>query len=152
MISENGGNLGIMSLEAALKLAMEKGLDLVEVVPLANPPVARIISFDKFRYQKEKEERKQRKSQKISELKKIRITPRAAKNDLEVKMKKVEEFLSEGHKVEIMIFLRGREKANKDWGRSKLEEFLKAITIEHKIIAPIKFAGRGFVAQVQTSK
>ena len=120
MVTDAGENLGVMSLSQALKAAQERGLDLIEIAPMAKPPVAKIIGFDKFRYQQEKEEKKKRTTQKAKELKQVRITPRAAKNDLEVKVKKVEEFLAEGHKVEIGLFLRGREKGNKDWGLQKL--------------------------------
>jgi len=82
VVDETGENLGVMPLEAALKLAMEKGLDLIEIAPMVKPPVARIISFDKFRYQKEKELKKQKATQKTSELKQIQITAKSAKNDL----------------------------------------------------------------------
>jgi translation initiation factor IF-3 len=148
VIGETGEALGIMPREAALKLAEEKGLDLIEIAPTAKPPVAKVISFDKFRYQKEKEYKKQKASQKISEFKQIRISVRAAKNDLEIRAKKINEFLEEGHKVEIMISLKGREKGNKDWARAKLDEFLKMITMEYKITLEPRFGGRGIVVQL----
>ncbi len=148
VVDDNGENLGVMPRDAALKLAESKELDLIEIAPMAKPPVAKIISFDKFRYQKEKEFKKQRAAQKISELKQIRISGRAAKNDLETKIKKIEEFLTEGHKVEIVLFLRGREKANRDWARYKLEEFLKMMPFEYKIIMESKFGGKGLIMQI----
>ncbi len=148
IVDETGKNLGIMPREAALKLAEEKGLDLIEIAPTAQPPVAKIISFDKFRYQKEKELKKQRAVQKISELKQVRISARAAKNDLGIKAKKTEEFLNKGHKVEIMLRLKGREKYNRDWARYKLEEFLKMITVEYKITMEPRFGGQGLVMQI----
>ena len=131
MIDEKEGNLGVMTKEAALKLAEEKELDLIEIAPSGKPPVAKIISFDKFRYQKEKELQKQKASQKTTGMKQIRISARAAKNDLEVKSKKVDEFIGEGHTVEIMLVLKGREKYNKDWARHKLEEFLTMIPVPY---------------------
>ena len=148
MIDEKEGNLGVMPLGAALKLAEEKGLDLIEIAPNGKPPVAKIISFDKFRYQKEKELKKQRAGQKVSELKHIRISARAAQNDLGIKAKKVEEFLEDGHKVEINLFLRGREKYNRNWAKQKLDEFLKIIPVEHKVITDAKFGGRGLTMQI----
>ncbi len=151
MVDETGANLGTMPREAALKLAEEKGLDLIEIAPTAQPPVAKIISFDKFRYQKEKELKKQRASQKIQELKQIRISPRAAKNDLEIKIRKIEEFFEEGHKIEIMLRLKGREKYNRDWARYKLEEFLKMITAEYKIEMEPKFIGNGLIMRIMGS-
>lgn len=137
-----------MTLGAALKLAYDGGLDLIEITATAKPPIAKIISHDKFRYQKEKEFKKQRASQKISELKQIRVSARAAKNDLEIKVKKIEEFISEGNKVEIMLWLKGREKANKEWAWQKLNEFLKMIAVEYKVIMEPKFGGKGLIIQI----
>lgn len=148
IIDDAGNNLGIMPLEAALKLAQEKGLDLIEIAPTAQPPVARIISFDKFRYQKERELKKQKVGQKAGELKQIRVSARAAFNDLQIKAKKAEEFLERGHKVEIILWLRGREKYNKGWARQKLDEFLKIIAVEYKIILEPRFGGKGLVMQI----
>ena len=148
VVSDSGENLGILSRDAALAVARERGLDLIEIAPMAKPPVAKIIGFDKFRYQQEKEEKKKRSAQKAKELKQVRITPRAAQNDLQVKVRRVEEFLAEGHKVEIGLFLRGREKGNKDWGLQKLKEFLGMITAPHQVTLPPKQGGRGFITQV----
>jgi len=148
VLDEQAQNLGVFSLEDAIKIAKEKKLDLIEIAPNAQPPVARIMSFDKFRYQKEKEERKQKNAQKGKELKTIRITPRSALNDLEIKAKKTEEFLEEGHRVEITLFLRGREKANKEWGLQKLESFLSLIKIPFQRSVEPKVGGRGFVMQI----
>jgi len=134
--------------EEALRLAQEKGLDLIEIAPNANPPVARIISFDKFRYQKEKEEKKQRQAQKIKELKHIRISPRAALNDLQIKADQAQKFLTAGHQVEILLFIHGREKSNKDWNLKKLNEFLGLIKIPHLINLGPKFVGKGFIVQI----
>lgn len=152
MIDADGKNLGVLSFADALKRATEAGFDLIEVTATANPPVARILSYDKFRYEKEKEEKKQRQAEKTAELKHVRITPRAAKNDLEVKAKRAAEFLAEGHKVELMIFLRGREKGNKAWGLEKLKAFLPMITTPHTVTMEPKFSGRGFVMQIEKRK
>lgn len=148
MVDAEGKNLGVMSKEEALKLASEQGLDLIEIVPSANPPVAKIISFDKFRYQQEKEEKKQRVRQGREELKQVRITPRSAENDLKIKVKKIEEFLAQGHKVEIVLMLKGREKYNRQWANEKLTEFLGMIETEYKITMPAKEGGRGIVIQI----
>ena len=147
-MDETGENLGVMPLEAALKLAAEKELDLIEIAPMVKPPVAKIISFDKFRYQKEKELKKQKSLQKISELKRVQITARAAKNDLDTRAKKADEFLNDGDKVEIMLILKGREKYNRIWANQKMDEFMKMITVEYKITMPPKFIGKGIVMQI----
>lgn len=148
MIDAEGGNLGVMKREEALKLTQEKGLDLIEISPTAKPPVARIISYDKFRYQEEKKEKKQRLTQKTKELKQVRITPRVAQNDLQIKAKLVDKFLNEGHKVGINIFLRGREKANREWALQKLEEFVQMIKTPHQITMDKKQSGRGYSTQI----
>lgn len=148
MLGANGDSLGVMDTDTALAKAREAGLDLVEIAPNANPPVAKIISYDKFRYQKEKEDRKQRHAQKAKELKQVRITPRAGANDLAVKMRNVEKFLAEGHKVEIGIYLRGREKGNKEWALQKLNDFLKMVPVPFDKTMEPRAGGRGFIIQI----
>lgn len=148
VIDESGQNIGLLSKKEALNLAQKKNLDLIEVSPLSKPPVARIISFDKYRYQQEKKLKKQRTSQKINTWKRIQISARAAKNDLEIKAKKANQFLDEGHPLEIVLVLHGREKYNRDWAMGKLKEFLLFIYPQHKILTPPKFFGRGIIMQI----
>ena len=140
--------MGVLKRDKALEEAVKKGLDLIEIAPGAMPPVAKIISFDKFRYLKEKEEKKQQQAQKIKELKHVRITPRAAKNDLQIKVHQTEAFLKDGHRVEINLFLRGREKGNKEWGFMKLKEFLEMMKLPHEIVMEPKAGGRGLIVQI----
>ena len=137
-----------MSLKEAVKMAEDKNLDLVEITQNAKPPIVKIIAFDKFRYQKEKEFKKQKLSQKSGELKKIRISARAAKNDLETRAKKIEIFLNKGNKVEIILWLRGREKYNKEWALIKMKEFVSMLDPEHKVITEPQFKGRGLIMQI----
>lgn len=106
------------------------------------------MSFDKYRYLKEKEEKKERLAQKSSALKQVQISVRAAKNDLVIKVHKLEEFLGEGHPVEIRLRLRGREKGNKAWAFQKMNEFLKMITAEYKVLSEPKSGGFGITAQI----
>lgn len=148
VIDAEGKNLGILKREEALEMAKEKGLDLIEISPTAKPPVARIISYDKFRYQEEKKERKQRLTQKSKELKRVRITPRAAQNDLQIKAHLVEKFLNDGHKVEIDVFMRGREKSNKEWALQKLNDFLQMIKVPYQKTMEVKQGGRGYLTQI----
>ncbi len=132
-----------MSRDEALALAKDHGTDLIEVVAQATPPVARLISFDKYRYQIEKQEKKEKKAQKTTGLKQVQTSARASQHDLEIKARQAEKFLEEGHQVEIQLRLRGREKYNKPWANQKMEDFLRMITVEYKIISPPKFGGRG---------
>lgn len=149
MINEKGENLGVMTREKALSLVpRESGLDLIEIASAAKPPVARIMSYDKFRYEEAKREKKERLAQKGGGLKKVQISARAAQHDLMVKMKQLEEFLNEGHPVEINLRLRGREKGMKDWARQKLEEFMKAIPVEYKRLSEPRFGGYGISVSI----
>jgi len=152
VIDDTGENLGVIALEEALKIAASKNLDLVEIAPEASPPVAKVVSFDKFRYQKEKEAKGQRKQNRVREMKQVQISSRSAKNDLLIKVKRVEKFLGEGHKVEILMRLRGREKANTAWARQKLEEFIRLISAEYKILSDIRFIGSGFNIQIDKKR
>ncbi len=137
----------MLSREEALA-KREPGLDLVEISPNANPPVARLINFDKFRYQQEKAEKKERQLQKSSGMKQVQISARAAHNDLLIKAQQADKFLNEGHTVEVQMRIRGREKAHKDWSEQKLKEFLGLITFEFKVLSSPKFGGRGMMMQI----
>ena len=105
-----------MSRQEALKVAEEAGVDLVEISPNADPPVAKVVDWGKYQYQKIKEMQKNRRSNKATELKQMRFGLKIGANDLEIKLRKIREFLSEGHKVKILIFYRGREMAHKELG------------------------------------
>ncbi|NCN52953.1 translation initiation factor IF-3 [Candidatus Wolfebacteria bacterium] len=148
VIDENGENLGVFPPSEAVNKAKEKGLDLIEVGPNANPPIAKIMSFDKYRYIETKKAKQKRLQNKAQEMKAVRISARAAEHDLQVKARKVNDFLLKGSKVEIQLFLKGREKANKDWAKVKLIEFMKMIDPEHKVLLEPKYAGRGFITQI----
>jgi translation initiation factor IF-3 len=127
---------------------IDRGIDLIEIAATATPPVARLMSYDKYRYEREKADKKERLAQKVAGLKQVQISARAGKNDLLVKLKKLEEFLADGHQVEIRLRLKGREKGNKDWARLKLDEFLAMVTSEYKILNPPKFGGQGLLVQI----
>lgn len=144
VVDENGHSLGVLPLTKALEEARSRGLDLIEVSPMAKPPVARIMSFDKHRYEEEKKLKKQKAKQRGQGMKQVQISVREAKHDLERKARLANEFLGEGNQVEIFLFLRGREKANKDFARGKIMEFQKMITPEHKVLSTAQFTGRGF--------
>ncbi len=149
VINEQGENVGILSKDEALQLAVQQGLDLIQINAQVDPPIAKIISFDKFRYQQEKEEKRQlAQHRSVAEMKQVRISVRAAENDLKIKAAKIDEFLSKGHKVEIMLALRGREKYNREWIALRLEQFLAMIATDYKITSPQKQGGRGITIQI----
>ncbi len=102
-------------------MAEEAGLDLVEISPNADPPVAKIIDWGKYQYQKMKEAQKNKRNSKQSELKQMRFGLKIGQGDLDIKLRKVREFLKDGHKVRIQIFYRGREMAHKELGYTMIE-------------------------------
>src|SRR4029079_6568394 len=107
--------------EEALRMGQEKGLDLVEVAPTANPPVCRLLDFGKFRYSKQKKDAEAKKKQHITQLKELRVRPGTDSHDLERQLKKAQEFLEDGQRVKFTLRFRGREMAHQDLGRAKLE-------------------------------
>ncbi len=111
-----------MSLRDALAAAEEVGLDLVEISPNANPPVAKIVNWGKYQYQKMKDQQRNRKLAKASDLKQMRFGLKIGQGDLEVKLRKVRKFLEEGHKVRIQVMYKGREMAHKEIGYELIEK------------------------------
>lgn len=127
VIGSSGEQLGILSRNDALKAAEDAGLDLVEISPSASPPVAKIIDWGKYQYQKMKEQQRNRKNAKISELKQIRLGLKIGQHDLDIKLKKVREFLEDGDKVRIQIFYRGRENAHQELGFGLMDRIIAAL-------------------------
>jgi len=127
VIDDAGQQLGIMSPQQALAIARQKALDLVEVAPMAQPPVCRIMDFGKYQYQEQKRTREARKHQKIIEVKEIKFRPKVDEHDYQFKKKHIERFLAEGDKVKATIFFRGREIAHPEIGRRILERLIQEL-------------------------
>ena len=144
LIDEKGNNVGVVDTQKALEMARVQNLDLVEIAPQAKPPVARIIDFGKYLYQQEKQIKQQKAKQKTSELKLIKIGMKISDHDALIKIRKLEEFLGEGNKVKIDMFLRGRERANKDFARGKFNHFLSLIQAKYTVEQPVKQLPTGF--------
>ncbi len=121
LIDEDGQMVGVMTSAQALALARERDLDLVEVSPMALPPVCKLMDWGRFKYEQAKRENEARKHQKTVELKEIRMRPRTDEHDLGVKVRKIEEFLAEGDKVKVGVLFRGREMAHPELGRVVLD-------------------------------
>lgn len=136
VIDEDGQQLGVLSRTEALKAADERGLDLVEISPNANPPVVKIVDWGKFQYQRTKQIQKNKKKTKASELKQMRFGLKIGEHDLDVKLRKVTGFLEAGNKVKITVFYRGREMAHKELGfqlaDKVIERFGDSIVVEQK--------------------
>jgi translation initiation factor IF-3 len=149
VIAENGEQLGVLSRKEALDLAEQRELDLVEISPNANPPVAKIVDWGKFNYQRIKQQQKNRKNTKILDLKQIRFGLKISDHDLGVKLKKASSFLEAGHKVRFTIFYRGRELAHKDMGFKLAEKVITFYSDKIVIDQPPQLAGKqlNFVAR-----
>jgi len=136
VINEEGDQLGVMTRAEALQAAEEYGLDLVEISPNADPPVAKIVDWGKFNYQKTKQQQKSKRNAKSPELKQMRFGLKISDHDLGVKMKKIQKFLDAGHKAKITVFYRGRENAHKDLGfllaDRVIEKFGEGIAVDQK--------------------
>ena len=141
LIDENNTQVGPMSTGQALKKAMDAELDLVEVSPKGNPPVARIMDYGQYKYETEKKIRKAKAHQKKSELKAVRLSFRIKGHDLEVKQKQALKFLDDGHKVKINTVLKGREKAHKDIAVENMQSFITSLGEDIKIVQPVSKQG-----------
>jgi translation initiation factor IF-3 len=124
VVDQDGSQLGILSRAEALRVAEDQGLDLVEISPDADPPVAKIVDWGKFNYQRTKQAQKNKRNTKTLEMKQMRFGLKISEHDLGVKMKKVTGFLEAGHKVKITAFFRGRELAHKDLGFKLAEKVI----------------------------
>lgn len=127
VINNEGGFLGIMPLHEALQISKDKEIDLVEIVPKANPPVAKLIDYGKFKYQKEKEIKKQKSQQKAVEVKGIRLSLRIGEHDLDLRKNQAVKFLEDGNKIKIELILKGREKGRPDLCREVINNFVKQV-------------------------
>lgn len=164
VIDELGEQLGTMPTFEANQLAQERGLDLVEVAPAAQPPVCRLLDYGKFRYLQTKKEREGRRTQKVNLLREVRFRPRIGDHDMQAKRRQVRKLLDEGSKVKLTVMFRGREITHQEIGvellRKTAEAFKdevkleKAPTMEGRrlsiIIAPI--AQRGKVEKEEVEK
>lgn len=150
VIGTEGEQLGILSLAEARRLADEADVDLVEISPNADPPVAKLTDWGKYQYQKMKELQKNRKNAKSSELKQMRLGLKIGENDLEIKLRKIRKFLVDGHKVKIMIFFRGREMAHKELGYDLINRIIAKLEDDAVVEQKPQMAGRNLSITVRS--
>jgi translation initiation factor IF-3 len=127
VIDDSGAQLGIMSSSEALRMAQDRGLDLVEVNPKAEPPVCKVMDYGKFKYEEKKKANDQRKRQTTVEIKEVKVRPKTDDHDLETKVKHIKRFLEEGNKAKITVRFRGREVTHPEKGREVVDEIIKAL-------------------------
>jgi translation initiation factor IF-3 len=121
LIDDQNNQLGVLSVDAALRIANEKGLDLVEVAPQASPPVCRLIDYGRYKFETVKREKDQRRKQNVIKLKEMKLRPKVAEHDFQTKFKGLKQFLEAGEKVKVTIMFRGREMVHQDIGRRILD-------------------------------
>lgn len=144
VIGPQGENLGILSKEEALKKAVEANLDLIEISPNANPPVAKIAEYGKFLYEQKKKAKEAKSKAHSVEVKNIQIKVGTSENDLSLKARKASEWLAEGNRVKIDLFLRGRIKyMDRGFLTERLERILKLISVDFKIAEPAQKSPKG---------
>jgi len=127
LIDENGEMIGVMPPLRALDIARERNLDMVEISPNALPPVCKLMDYGRFKYDQAKKENEARKNQKTITLKEIRMRPRTDDHDVEVKTRKIQEFLADGDKVRVSVQFRGAEMRHPDIGRKLLDEIAEIL-------------------------
>lgn len=150
VIGAQGENLGVLSLSAALAAAKEAGQDLIEISPSAVPPVAKIMDYGKFEYERSKKEKVAKAKVKISETKEVQIKVGTGDNDMMLKAKKAAEWLAEGHRVRAELFLKGRYKGmDEAFLKERLQKFLVRIPYAYKVAEPVAKSPKGFAGVIE---
>ncbi len=142
VVTDDGEQLGIMSSRDALKIAIEKNLDLVKIAPQAKPPVCKIMDYGKYRFEQSKREKEARKNQKVVEIKEIRLSLKIDTHDFETKANQAMKFLKAGNKVKVSIRFRGREMAHPENGLTTMQEFAETCAEFGQIEKAAKLEGR----------
>ncbi len=150
VITDDGENLGIIPTNEALKKAQEMNLDLIEISPNAIPPIAKIMDYGKFQYTEKKKLKDSKSKIQNIELKSIQVKIATDDHDLELKAKKASEWLREGHRVRLNLFLSGRAKyLNQTFLKERMDRMLKLITEEYKIAEPIQKSPKGLSTVIE---
>ncbi|QQG34865.1 MAG: translation initiation factor IF-3 [Deltaproteobacteria bacterium] len=152
LIGEQGEQLGVVSIFEALRQAGVLKLDLVEVSPMAKPPVCKIMDYGRFKYVQKKNASEAKKKQQVVELKEIQFRPKISSNDLDVKVTQIKKFISEGNKVKVVVFLKGREAAHPDIGFDMLRSILEGFSQEIEMESSPKMEGRQHIVMVISAK
>ncbi|QKS31415.1 MAG: translation initiation factor IF-3 [Candidatus Accumulibacter similis] len=152
LIGADGEQLGIMSVRAALALAEEAGVDLVEIAPMAQPPVCRIVDFGKFKYQEQKRQHEQKLKQKQVQVKEVKLRPGTDENDYQIKLRNMTRFLEEEDKVKVTLRFRGREMAHQDIGMRQIERIRADLQDLALVEQMPKMEGRQMVMVLTPSK
>jgi translation initiation factor IF-3 len=150
VITEDGENLGVITLAEAMKAAQERGSDLIEISPNATPPVAKIMDYGKFQYDEKKKQKVAKSKTHTTEIKQIQVKIGTGDHDLELKAKKASEWLSEGHRVKIDLFLVGRSKyMDVNFLKERMDRVFKLITVDYKVASAPAKSLKGLTAIIE---
>ncbi len=153
VIDEEKGNLGIMPFEDAFKLAKERGLDLIEISPEADPPIAKITDYGKFQYTAQKKESEARAKAHVTETKNVQVKIATGEHDLELKAKRISEWLKEGHRVKLDLYLAGRAKyLDPKFLEERLHRILVLVSEDYKIAEAPKRGPKGLSTVLERGK
>ena len=152
LVAENGDQLGIKTVNEALRLAEEANVDLVEIAPLAVPPVCKLMDYGKFRYREQKKEHEAKRKQKQIQVKEIKFRPGTDEGDYKIKLGKLIQFLEEGDKAKVTLRFRGREMAHKEFGERLLERVRKDLDAVGMVEQFPKLEGRQMVMVLAPKK
>ncbi len=152
LIGEDGEQVGVVSVRTALQMAEEAELDLVEIAPLAKPPVCRIMDYGKFKYQESKKAHEAKLKQKQVQVKEIKLRPGTDENDYQIKLRNMTRFLEEGDKVKVTLRFRGREMAHQEFGMRQLERIKADLEELGQVEQMPKMEGRQMVMIIGPSK
>jgi translation initiation factor IF-3 len=152
VLDAEGKQIGVLSKFEALEAARSQGLDLVEVAPMAKPPVAKIVDFKKFLYQEEKKKREEKKKTKASETKEVRLGPFMSENDLGVMERRAREFLENGDKVRLVVFFAGRQITHPEFGHRVLDKTIAELSDISKVERDRKLEGKKLIILISPDK
>lgn len=152
MISPDGEQLGILPVDRAVEIAEEQGLDLVEVAPMARPPVCRIMDYGKFRYEEQRQAREARKKQHQVQLKEVKMRPGIEDHDYQFKMRHARRFLQEGNKVKLTMMFRGRQVAHPEFGRQVMDRVSEELADIAKVESYPQMEGRSMTMVLAPTK
>lgn len=148
VIGPEGEQFGVLPTPEAFRKAQELGYDLVEVAPTSMPPVCKIMDYGKYKYELSKKDHQNRRHQKSTQVKEIKLRPRTDKHDLEIKVRQIRGFLSEGNKTKVSVNYRGREMANLELGRSVMQSVIEQLTDAATIEYAPRMEGRSLIMVV----
>ena len=152
LIGDDGEQLGILPIQQAQDIAVEKGMDLVKIAPQAKPPVCKIMDYGKFRYQEQKKAQEQKAKQKVIQVKEVKFRPQTDKNDYDTKLRALTRFLADGNKAKVTLRYRGREMAHQEFGTDLLNKVKEDLADIAQVESFPKLEGRQMIMVLAPKK